>query len=612
MTGITGLFRKYAAVLSLFVGGGLLLVGSLEIVFNYRESRAAVETVQASEVSAAASRIEQYLEGIRSQVGEVSRLPWGAAGLDEEARRVEFHRLMKLVPSIAEMQSIDGAGRERMRVSRVALDQSGDLGDRSADPLVAQARRDGAAFGLSHFRGGTEPFSSLAMRESATAGAGVTIAELNLRFVGEVVSALRIGDQGKIYVVDAGDYLIAHRDPSMVLRKLHLDSYAPVREFRARIRDALPMKGVVEAEGLEGGAVLLSAAYIPSAQWLVIAEQPKAETLRPVYASVERTALLMALGIAMALIVSYFLARRLAHPVLELRRGAAKIASGDLATRIHVKTGDEIEALAEEFNHMADQLQDYTTGLERKVAEKTVELEAANRHKSEFLANMSHELRTPLNAVIGFSNVLEERMFGELNPKQMEYVRDIHASGQHLLSLINDILDLSKIEAGRMELDVQGFDVAAALSNCRTLIRERAQGHGLRLSFEVPADLGIWIGDERKVKQVVINLLSNAVKFTPQGGEVRLTARRDGDTLEIRVCDTGPGIAAPDHAAVFEEFRQLHNTGLAKHEGTGLGLSLARRLVQLHGGAITLESSKGHGACFIVRLPRELPRAAGE
>ncbi len=607
MTGITGLFRKYAAVLSIFVGGGLLLVGSLEIVFNYRESRAAVETVQASEVSAAASRIEQFLEGIRAQVGEVSRLPWGAAGLDEEARRVEFHRLMKLVPSIAEMQRVDGAGRERMRVSRVALDQSGDLADRSTDPLVAQARRDGAAFGLSHFRGGSEPFSSLAIRESASPGAGVTIAELNLRFVGEVVSELRIGDEGKVYVVDSGDALIAHRDPSMVLRKLHLDNYAPVREFRARIRDGRAMKGLIEAEGLEGGAVLLSAAYIPAARWLVIAEQPRSETLRPVYASVERTALLLALGLVMALIVSYFLARRLAHPVLELRRGAAKIASGDLATRIHVKTGDEIEALADEFNQMADQLQDYTTGLERKVAEKTVELEAANRHKSEFLANMSHELRTPLNAVIGFSDVLEEKMFGDLNPKQMEYVRDIHASGQHLLSLINDILDLSKIEAGRMELDVQGFEVAAALANCRTLIRERAQGHGLRLLFDVPADIGNWVGDERKLKQIVINLLSNAVKFTPEGGEVRLLARREADALVVRVSDTGPGIAAADQAVVFEEFRQLVNMGAGKHEGTGLGLSLARRLAQLHGGDITLESEKGRGAAFIVRLPRELP-----
>jgi signal transduction histidine kinase len=421
---------------------------------------------------------------------------------------------------------------------------------------------------------------------------------------------MRVGRQGHVYVVDSDDHLIAHPNPSMVLRKLRLDGYAPVREFRSRVQQGQEqLRGLIEARGLEGGDVLLSAAYIPSARWLVIAEQPRSESMRPVYASMQRTGLLMGVGLLTALVVSYFLARHLAQPVLELRRGAAKLASGDLSTRIAVRTGDEIEALATEFNHMADQLQDYTTGLERKVAEKTRELEAANRHKSEFLANMSHELRTPLNAVIGFSSALEEQMFGELNPKQMEYVRDIHSSGQHLLSLINDILDLAKIEAGRMELDVRAFDVRSALENCRTLIRERAQSHGLRLVFDVPDDIGTWLGDERKLKQIVINLLSNAVKFTPLRGEVRLSARRDEDTLCVTVRDTGPGISPEDQALLFEEFRQLEPDA-GRHEGTGLGLALARRFAQLHGGDITLRSERGNGAEFTVTLPRRLPEPA--
>jgi signal transduction histidine kinase len=610
MTGITGLFRKYAAVLSIFVGGGVLLVGALEMTFNYRESRDAVESIQAVEVSAAAMRIEQYLDGIRGQLTEVSRLPWGAAGLDESARREEFHRLMKLVPSIAEVQRVDPEGRERLRVSRVQLDQAGDLGDRSADPLVAEARARGSAFGPSHFRGGSEPFVALAVREASLgAPPGVTIAEINLRFVGDVVTEIPLGRKGHVYVVDSDDHLIAHRNPSMVLRKLRLDGYAPLREFRSRIREQRSLLGLVEAEGLEGGEMLLSAAFIPASRWLVVAEQARSETMRPVYASMYRTGLLMGLGLLTALVVSYFLARKLAQPILELRRGATKIAGGDLGARIDVKTGDEIEALATEFNHMADQLEDYTLGLERKVAEKTAQLEEANRHKSEFLANMSHELRTPLNAVIGFSNALEEQMFGDLNPKQMEYVRDIHASGQHLLTLINDILDLAKIEAGRMELDVQAFDVRAALENCRTLIRERAQRHGLKLVFDVPPGLGTWLGDERKLKQIVINLLSNAVKFTPMHGEVRLTARRGEEALEITVADTGPGIAPQDQQLVFEEFRQLPH-GEGKHEGTGLGLALARRFAELHGGTISLASEKGRGAAFTVRLPRRIPEAA--
>jgi signal transduction histidine kinase len=183
-------------------------------------------------------------------------------------------------------------------------------------------------------------------------------------------------------------------------------------------------------------------------------------------------------------------------------------------------------------------------------------------------------------------------------------VRDINSSGQHLLSLINDILDLSKIEAGRMELDARAFDVGAALDNCRTLIRERARGRGVRLTFGVPDGLGQWIADERKFKQIVVNLLSNAVKFTPPGGEVSLGARMDPDALVISVSDTGPGIDPADHAMIFEEFRQLTPQANAKNEGTGLGLALAQRLAKLHGGSIRLESAKGRGATFTVRFPR--------
>jgi signal transduction histidine kinase len=253
---------------------------------------------------------------------------------------------------------------------------------------------------------------------------------------------------------------------------------------------------------------------------------------------------------------------------------------------------------------MADQLQDYTTGLERKVAEKTAELEISNRHKSEFLANMSHELRTPLNAIIGFSEVLKERMFGELNPKQLEYVRDIYGSGQHLLSLINDILDLTKVEAGHMELDAGDFPVRSAIHNCCTLIRERALRKRLRLESHVFEDVGNWRADERKFKQVVLNLLSNAVKFTPSGGEVRIVARIEGDTLVVAVSDTGVGVAPEDQERIFHSFQQVASDEEVRREGSGLGLALSRRLVERHGGTLVVASTPGRGATFVARFPR--------
>jgi len=237
-----------------------------------------------------------------------------------------------------------------------------------------------------------------------------------------------------------------------------------------------------------------------------------------------------------------------------------------------------------------------------EIEDKSRQLEAASRHKSEFLANMSHELRTPLNAIIGFSEVLTERMFGELNEKQDEYLKDIYASGQHLLSLINDILDLSKIEAGRMELEVTDFDLPNAIDNALILVRERTTRRGITLGHSVDERLGSIRGDERKVKQVLLNLLSNALKFTPEGGRIDVRAVPHDGVAEIAVADTGVGIAPEDQEAVFEEFRQV-GTADKKVEGTGLGLALSRKFIELHGGRIWVESEPGKGSTFRFTLP---------
>jgi signal transduction histidine kinase len=296
--------------------------------------------------------------------------------------------------------------------------------------------------------------------------------------------------------------------------------------------------------------------------------------------------LLLALGLGYAMSLS------LINPVKEMGRRFEEIAGGDFSRRVQVPNRDELGALATRLDRMSDEL-----------GRVYRQLESANRHKSEFLANMSHELRTPLNAIIGFSEALQERLFGELNEKQAEYVADIHGSGRHLLSLINDILDLSKIEAGRMELEPSEFDLRGVLETAITLVRERAMRHGIALGLEVAPGVGTIRADERKVKQVLLNLLSNAVKFTPDGGSVRVGARMNGEAVEVSVADTGVGIAPEDQASVFEEFRQVGRDRARKAEGTGLGLTLVKKFVELHGGAIRLESAVGRGSTFIFTLP---------
>ena len=298
--------------------------------------------------------------------------------------------------------------------------------------------------------------------------------------------------------------------------------------------------------------------------------------------------LLLALGLG------YSISWSLIRPVQAMDERFSQISAGNFAGRLEVANRDELGTLAENLNRMSDEL-----------GRLYRQLETANRHKSEFLANMSHELRTPLNAVIGFSEVLQERMFGELNEKQADYVNDIHSSGRHLLALINDILDLSKIEAGRMELEPSEFHLPAMLETALTLVRERAQRHGIRLSLEAAPDVDTVRGDERKLKQVTLNLLSNAVKFTPEGGSVHLGARRNGAAIEVWVADTGVGIAPEEQGLVFEEFRQVGADSARKAEGTGLGLALAKKFIELHGGTIRLDSAPGRGSTFTFTLPAQ-------
>ncbi|MBM7786739.1 ATP-binding protein [Tenggerimyces flavus] len=244
----------------------------------------------------------------------------------------------------------------------------------------------------------------------------------------------------------------------------------------------------------------------------------------------------------------------------------------------------------------------HNAGLYRELELKTHELEVASRHKSEFLASMSHELRTPLNAVIGFSEVLLERMFGDINDRQEEYLRDIRNSGRHLLELLNEILDLSKVEAGRMELEPTTFSVRQALQYALAMVRERAANHGIDAVLVIGDGVDLVETDELRFKQVVLNLVSNAVKFTPDGGHVTVQAKVDGSELRISVTDDGPGIPVEDRERIFESFHQ-GGRGAPKEEGTGLGLTLSRRIVELFGGEMWLDTEVGRGSTFGFTVP---------
>ena len=330
-----------------------------------------------------------------------------------------------------------------------------------------------------------------------------------------------------------------------------------------------------------------------------LVRKAEAETLDSIeasHAAYQRSLLAIAgfgaASIALAIVLGLALSFSIVRPVRAMESRVARIAQGEFSQHVTVENRDELGTLASGLNRMSDEL-----------GRMYDEVQAANRHKSEFLANMSHELRTPLNAIIGFSDVLAQRMFGEINPKQGEYVEDIRSSGQHLLSLINDILDLSKVEAGRMELELSRFSLPEALQSVVMMVRERAAGHHIALTTRIDAKVDRVEADERKIKQVVLNLLTNAVKFTPAGGRVELSATRDRDSVVVAIRDSGVGIAPADQARVFEEFAQARSGATLEQEGTGLGLTLSRKFVELHGGKIWVESEVGKGSTFRFTLP---------
>jgi signal transduction histidine kinase len=295
-------------------------------------------------------------------------------------------------------------------------------------------------------------------------------------------------------------------------------------------------------------------------------------------------------SLVLALVLGLLLAWSVVSPLRRTQGRLSAIAGGDFGGHVEVANRDEIGQLAADVNKMNDEL----AGLYRQ-------LELASEHKSQFLANMSHELRTPLNAIIGFSEVLHEQMFGELNERQLAYVDDVREAGKHLLSLINDVLDLAKIEAGRMELDLSQVAIPEVLRAAVSIHSERATRGGIELSMSTEPDEITITADERRVRQVVFNLLSNAVKFTPTEGRVDISAHAENGQVEVAVADTGPGIAADALEAIFEEFEQTDAGKQA--EGTGLGLPLSRKLIELHGGRLWAESEPGKGSTFRFTLP---------
>ena len=443
---------------------------------------------------------------------------------------------------------------------------------------------------------------------------GILVMQPKEGYIKDVLRGIDVAREGHAYVVDKKGDLVYHPEFTVDRIMDFTDSPAVQKVIKG-------MKGVEKTIRRVDNTPAISA-YHPVTEWGwgVIVEKPMDVVLAPVR---KITFWLFVVTGAMLALGGFF-AYKWSDVLVSVQKLTEELS----------RSNAELQAMNEEFQAMNEELEIQ----QEELSEANIRLAEVSKTKSDFLANMSHELRTPLNSVIGFSEILQDQLFGELNEKQKEYVDDIYSSGKHLLSLINDILDLSKVESGKMELEASAFALRDALDSSVTMLKEKALKHSISLSLDIETDADIEIeADERKFKQIMFNLLSNAVKFTQDGGSVRVTARRTrdegretkdegrgtrdevvhrlseqserssivsrADSIEIAVEDTGIGIRPEDIPKLFKEFTQLESAYTKQHEGTGLGLALTKRLVELHGGTIWVESEFGKGSRFSFTIP---------
>ncbi|WP_454649496.1 sensor histidine kinase [Bradyrhizobium liaoningense] len=636
------LFTKYVALFVAVVAIALLANGLFEVFFYYREHKASLIRVQHEQAEAAAAKIGQFVKEIESQLGWTTQLPWSGGSIEQ--RRFDALRLLRQVPAITELAQVDSTGKERLRVSRLAMDALDSGIDLSTDPKFTEAVAHKVYYGPVYFRRESEPYMTLALA-GARKDAGVSIAEVNLKLIWDVVSQIKVGEHGHAYVVGPEGRLIAHPDISLVLRNTDMSGLPQVR---AALAGSGTVAGALsEARNIQGQQVLTASAPIEPLHWTMFVELPVEEAYAALYASLQRLAIVLLAASIFAVLAGIFLARRMVVPIQALRSGAERIGGGDFSQRISIRTGDELEGLADQFNDMGARLQESYADLENKVEQRTAELRqslndlrtAQNRliqteklaSLGQLTAGIAHEIKNPLNFVNNFSAVSTE-LIDELNEtlrsaaldgKMKEEVEELTGMlrgnlekvvqhGRRADSIVRNMLLHSREGSG----EHRPVDINAVVEESLNLAYHgaRAERPAFNVTLERAFDPAAGMVDiyPQEITRVFLNLISNgfyaAAKRKESEGDgfaptLGATTKDLGGSVEIRIRDNGTGIPPEVKERMFNPFFTTKPAG----EGTGLGLSMSHDIiVKQHGGTIDVNTEPGVFTEFIITLPRAM------
>jgi signal transduction histidine kinase/ActR/RegA family two-component response regulator len=588
-----GLFLKYVVMFAAIVILALAINGVSDIWFSYHEQQNLLFRIQREQAKSAADKIEQFLNEITAGLAWQTQLSLNDSTLDEW--QFDAVRLLRQVPALTEIVQLDARGSEQFRMSREAPDVIASHADHSQEAAFIQAMANKVYYGPVYFIDESQPYMTIAMA-GIRPEYGVIVGQVNLTFIWDVVSQIQVGKHGQAYVVDQAARLIAHPDISQVLRKTDMSGLAQIQAARVAKSNGLPDQPL-QGVNIGGRQVLSAYADVTPPGWFVFAELPIDEAYAPLYDSALRSGVIILVALMLAIFAGLLLARRMVVPIRALRDGAVRIGSGDLGQRISINTGDELEALGDQFNAMAARLQESYAGLEGKVEERTRQLEAANQAKSRFIAAASHDLRQPLHALGLFVAQLHGRLRAAERSQLVGRIEDALSAMNELFSAL---LDISKLDAGATTINITVFPVAQLLAHAETTFAGAAREK--KLSFRaMPSDA--WVrSDFILLEQIVFNLITNALRYTRSGGVV-VGCRKRGDQLRIEVWDSGIGIAADQHDKIFGEFYRLGEPDRDRRAGLGLGLAIVDRLCRLLDHPIEVRSTVGKGSVFAVTVP---------